>query len=262
MAVKTKKITSCPDCGCGGTGEYIVANMEWGICAIPQDYVYGAEMCRLCDYISFKKADSGTMILTPDPNIPGIFSENVSPLALNLNTVGSGSHSLRLFATPPAPADCTPDSVAFIKDHLLPAGYCYDPDSPPTWNCPSAWLAALSSGSYHTANLCPAPYSSCSSTSWALSYNSDRVLVQKTSGAVTSFYSYYGIPNAPTASVYGWLMCGEQQYAERDYCNANAPASSPKPTAPCQGSTRSRTAYWFRGLLQFYVKGRLTYYNV
>ena len=253
-------MTNCPTCGCGGTGEYIVADVEWGICAIPvTSYFPGFEMCRLCDYISFKRADSGVMILNPDPNIQGIFSESVSPLGLYLNTIGSGSHSLRLDVTPPVPADCTPDSVAFIKNHQLPLGYCYDPESPPTWNLPSVWL---SQQAYNNAYLCQAPYTTCTSGDWNIWYNTDRALVQKTSGSTINFYAYYSLPNSPTASVYGWLMCGEAQYAERNYCNVNPGNPTPKPSSPCQGSTRSATTYWFQGSLQFYVKGTLTYYNV
>ena len=252
-------MTDCPTCGCGGTGEYIVADVEWGICAIPRDFRQGMEMARLCNYIDFKKADSATILLPSDPGIPGVFSESASPLGLYIDTIGV-NHRLRITSTPTAPSSCTPESVLFIKSHQIPSGYCYSSGSPPTWNYTEAWITV---SSYYESYLYSAPYSSCNSTTWNLNYveSGDRVNVPSVSGNSVFIYVYFG--TGTSTSITGWMACGETQYNDRNYCNVPAGTPSPLPSGTdCAGCTRYGTAHWFQADLSFYIKGTLTYYNV
>lgn len=253
-------MTNCPTCGCGGTGEYIVARVEWGICAIPTTgQRRGYEMCRLCDYIDFKEADHALIILPADPNTPGVFSETISPFGLIINTIGA-YHTIKFSGLPSAPSSCTPDSVAFIENQTLPSGYCFDPaNSPLVWQFSNPWPTWSSA---MTTYLYAAPYSSCNGTTWTMNYinTADRVNIPLTSGSGVDFWLYYSTGGG--AGIYGWLACVEDQYAARDFCHAQAGEPSPWSSGPCYGYTRHTNTTWFPASFSFYLKGRLTYYNV
>lgn len=251
MAVKTKKITSCPDCGCGGTGEYIVADVEWGVCSVPSDN--SDPFRRLSDRVDWKELDHGTILVPKNPNT-GRFEETVSPLQIQI----SGGNSPLSVLIPSAPASpLIPDDVRFIWDGATPAGYCSDPSSPLTYNTVYNWATGRSSSGIYTA-----PQSTCSGTSWHFAYadSSMRQAVPATSGASLNFYAYLATIGYPRIT--GWLSCSGAEYAARNYCNQNPGTPSPITTGPCAGMTYAGSGWWFDSSLHFYVKGTLTYYNV
>ncbi len=243
-------MTNCPDCGCGGTGEYFVADVEWGVCAIPADNSYPYR--RLGDSVSWKKMDNATILVPKDPTT-GRFEETVSPLQIQI----SGGNTPLSILIPPAPASpLIPDSVKFIWDGSLPAGYCSDPSSPLTYNTVYNWPTGRSS-----SGIFSAPQSMCSGTAWHFAYSDSslRVTVPSTSGASVQFQSYHYTIGYPRIT--GWLSCSGAEYAARNYCNQPG-TPSPISTGPCAGMDYGGSGWWFESTLNFYVKGSLTYYNV
>lgn len=244
-------MTACPTCGCGVTGESIVARVEWGICAVPSDNSYPYR--RLGNSVSWKKMDDATILVPKDPNT-GRFEETVSPLQLQL----SGGGNWISFLKPSAPlSPLIPDSVQFIWDSTIPSGYCSDPVSSLTYDTTYNWPSAGRASPY----MYSAPQSTCTGTSWHFAYsdNAMRVNVPTTSGTSIVFYTYASSIGYP--KINGWLSCSGTEYADRNYCNENPGTPTPI-TGACAGMTYSGSGWWFESTLFFYLKGTLTYYNV
>lgn len=247
-------MTNCPTCGCGGTGEYIVADVEWGICAIPNDGMSFPPR-RLSDTADYKKADSGTMILTPDPST-GWFTETISPICLQMAS-STVNQRIRIRAIPPAPSDQIPDSVKFIQNHQLPPDYCYDPNATALqWNFTSTWPTSLPSAQY----IYTEPATRCDSKIWHFDYNMTSQTLPHVHGASVNFCTM--LQSTGDAYIYGWLATNNASYQARDYCNR---AETPWPPIPagdaCEGMVWYGNGNWFQAYLMFYLKGTLTYYN-
>ena len=246
-------MTNCPTCGCGGTGEYIVANVEWGICALPNDGM-SFPARRLSDTADFKMADSGTMILNYDQNT-GWFAENVSPIALQVSG-GTVNQRIKLGAIPPAPSDQIPDSVKFIQNHQLPPDYCYDPNSVALqWECTSTWPTTALSAQY----MYDDPASRCDAKTWHFDWNLNPQTLPHVHGASVNFCSI--LQSTGSAYVYGWLATTNAAYQARDYCNRAETPGPPLVGDPCDGMVWRGNGSWFSAYLSFYIKGTLTYYN-
>lgn len=243
-------MTACPTCGCGVTGESLVARVEWGVCSVPSDNAYPYR--RLADFVDWKEQDHGTIILPKDPST-GRFEETTSPLQLQITPGTTQINLLR----PSAPASpLIPDDVRFIFDGNAPAGYCSDPSSPLTFNTGYTWPTGRMNATIYSA-----PVSTCSGTSWhfASQDTSMRLTIPSTSGASITFCAYAGTIGSPRIT--GWLSCSGTEYAARNYCNQPG-SPSPVTTGPCSGMDYSDSGWWFESTLYFYVKGTLTYYNV
>lgn len=246
-------MTNCPTCGCGGSGEYFVANVEWGVCAVPEQHTGYNVMKNLSDVVDYKVKDTATIILQYESSVDR-FVDTSSPVGMQVKP-GQPNMLLNIGAITGA---CVPDSVQFLLDELLPTGYCSDPQYPVTWNYNFTWP----SGNVGWDYMCGSPSSCCNgSQPQSINLRATTVNAPSTSGDSVNFVRYQAPSNVSKSGVYGWLACTADAINARNYCNVPL-TLSPTTLGPCSDVAYSENGWFFDAYLYFYVKGTLTYYNV
>ena len=252
--MRSIEMTNCPDCGCGVSGEYFVARVEWGVCAVPYQHNGTAIIQNLLDVVDYKKKDTAVLVLQYDANLQR-FVDSSSPLGMQVKPADPNVW----FTFDTITGTCIPDSVQFIHDQNLPSDYCNYAETPLSWTYDFSWPT---SGTTIWSYLWGPPTCGCNGTTrLSLNPKATTVNAPSTSGDSVNFYCYISGNGAGRAQVYGWLSCTQAAFDARNYCGATV-TPVPIETGPCTGMVYREGGRFFEADLFTYVKGTLTYYNV